>query len=95
MGLAVRPGRGVPAVHDDSPEQRTAGIREGAADRSPVPRLQSASTHGISVVVAGARVESQAPVAEPTGRGPKYAHEGRFHANPLTGGEKNREKRDS
>ena len=62
MGLAARPGRGVPAVHDDSTDAADRpGFREGAADRSRRPAVAVGVDRGISVVVEGARVESQAP----------------------------------
>ena len=41
MGLAARPGRGVPAVHDA--HGRTAGLGDGAPDRTAVSGLQPPS----------------------------------------------------
>ena len=38
MGLAARPGRGVPAVHDAHQTRRTTGWGEGAPDRTAVSR---------------------------------------------------------
>ena len=50
VGLAARPGRGVPAVHDDSRTQRAGRIREGAADRGRRPGVAFGIDHGIVVV---------------------------------------------
>ena len=44
MGLAARPGRGVPAVHDAHGTRRTAGFGDGAPDRNRLGPASPAAT---------------------------------------------------
>ena len=91
-----QPGRGVPAVHDDSPDAadgRDLGRRGG-----PEPPSRGCSRRrprNIRRCGGGTGRISSARSSNRLG-GTEYAQEGRLHAiTSPTGGEKNREKRDS
>ena len=59
MGLAARPGRGVPAVHDAHGTRRTAGFGDGAPDRNRLGSASPAATARRAWLIAG-RIVSEA-----------------------------------